>query len=219
MAQQALVIGLGQFGMAVAKSLTEKGIEVLAVDRNKELVDIIANFAIEAVQIDVTDDMALTQLMPEKYELAICAIGDESKESSIICTALLRQHGVSRVIARSCDSIHARILKLVGAHLVVNPEMEYGQRLSSRLIYEKVVSDMPLGNDLHITEFHLPDSFAGSTLQALALPKRFEVTVIAIRNSKSDIISLPNPTEPLQKEDNLIAISKPNAISLLMEIN
>lgn len=214
---QALVIGLGQFGMSVAKSLTEKGVEVLAVDRNRELVEIAAGLGIEAVQLDATDENALMQTIPANRDLAICAIGEESKESSIICTALLRQCGVSRVVARSCNAIHTRILKLVGAHLVVNPEMEFGQRLSSRLIYSKVISDMPLGSDLHITEVQIPGKFVGSTLKDLALPKRYETTVIAIRCSKTDAITLPDPEAVLQPEHNLIVISKPDAISKLME--
>ena len=34
MSQQVLIIGLGQFGMSLARTLTEKGAEVLAVDRD-----------------------------------------------------------------------------------------------------------------------------------------------------------------------------------------
>lgn len=217
MAIQALVIGLGQFGISVAKSLTEKGVEVLTIDRKKELVEIASGLGMESIRIDATDENALMQTLPANRDLAICAIGEESKESSIICTALLRQSGVSRVVARSCNSIHTRILKLVGAHLVVNPELEFGMRLSSRLMYSKVISDMPLGNDLHITEIQTPEKFIGSTLRDLALPKRYEITVIAIRYSKTDAISLPTPQTVLQSEHNLIVISKPDTISKLME--
>jgi trk system potassium uptake protein TrkA len=95
--------------------------------------------------------------------------------------------------------------------------MEFGQRLSSRLVYSKVISDMPLGSNLHITEVQIPESFAGSTLRDLSLPKRYEITVIAIRGSKTNSISLPDPQGVLQAEDNLIVISKPEAISKLME--
>lgn len=217
MKQQALVIGLGQFGISVARSLREKGVDVLAVDRNKELVDIASGLGIESIQLDATDETALTQTAPASRDLAVCAIGEESRESSIICTALLRQCGVSRVVARSCNAIHARILKLVGAHLVVNPEMEFGQRLSSRLIYSKVITDMPLGSDLHITEIQIPEHFIGLSLQDLSLPKRYEITVIAVRSSRTDAISLPDPKSTLRSEDTLIVISKPDAISKLME--
>ena len=36
MSQQILIIGLGHFGMSLARTLAEKGAEVLAVDVNKK---------------------------------------------------------------------------------------------------------------------------------------------------------------------------------------
>ena len=39
MNKQAMVLGLGQFGMAVARSLSARGVEVLAVDAEPERVE------------------------------------------------------------------------------------------------------------------------------------------------------------------------------------
>lgn len=64
MAQQILVIGLGQFGMSLARTLSEKGAEVLAVDRRKQLVEEVAAFVAEAVAIDATDEAELVRLAP-----------------------------------------------------------------------------------------------------------------------------------------------------------
>lgn len=217
MAQQALVIGLGQFGMAVARSLAEKGVEVFAIDRREDLVEDAADFAAESAQLDATDEDALAQVLPGTRDFAVCAIGKESREGSIICTALLRQHGVPRVIARAGDLIHARILRLVGAHLVVNPDQEFGERLANRLLYERIVTDMPLGHDLRITEFNLPDSFAGQTLQELALPRRFGVMVVAVRRSGQENVMLPDPAAVLRSGDSLVVVSKEAAIANLME--
>jgi trk system potassium uptake protein TrkA len=217
MPQQALVIGLGQFGMAVAQSLTEKGVEVLAIDRDRDLVELAANVATEAIQLDATDEGALSEVTPGKRDLAVCAIGDDSKEASIICTALLRQLGVPRVVARAGNELHARILRLVGAHVVVNPEQEFGQRLANRLIYEKIVSEMPLGSDLRITEFQLPPSFEGQTLAKLSLPRRFGVMVVAVRRPLEGAVVLPDPNAVLQPGDNLIVVSKEAGLSRLMK--
>jgi len=217
MPKQALVIGLGQFGMAVAQSLEEKGVEVLAIDRDRDLVEIAVNVTTEALQLDATDEGALAQVMPGRRDLAICAIGDDSKEASIICTAILRQLGVPRVVARAGNKLHARILRLVGAHVVVNPELEFGQRLANRLIYEKIVSDMPLGSDLRMTEFELPSGFEGETLATLALPRRFGVMVVAIRRPEESAVELPDPNAILRRGDHLIVVSKEAALSKLMK--
>ena len=99
MNKQAIVIGLGQFGMAVAQVLSERGMEVLAVDLVESRVRAAAEFTAEAACFDAMDTDALMRTSPERREVCICAIGDESREASIICTALLRQMGAPRVIA------------------------------------------------------------------------------------------------------------------------
>jgi len=215
MAQQILIIGLGQFGMSLARTLSEKGAEVLAVDRRKALVEEAAAFVTEVVLVDATDESELARLEPAKRDCCICAIGDDSKEASIICTALLRQMGAPWVIGRANNAMHRRILLLVGAHLVVNPEEEFGRRFANRLINRHVISDMPLGEDLHLTELSIHPSMVGKSLIELALPKRFGVMVVAIRRGTPSKVLQPDPSEPLAANDRLIIVSSESAIPKL----
>lgn len=212
MSQQILIVGLGQFGMSLARTLSDKGAEVLAVDRCKELVEEASVFVAEAIVLDGTDETGLARLQPGKRDSAICAIGDDSKEASIICTALLRQMGVPWIIARANNALHQRILQLVGAHLVVNPEQEFGKRFANRLMNRQVVADMPLGDDLHLTEISIQPSMIGKNLVELALPKRFGVMVVAIRRGTPSRILQPSPNDLLQENDNLIIVSSESAI-------
>lgn len=219
MQRQALVVGLGQFGSAIARSLASHGVEVVAVDTREERIQAMAPFVAEVVAFDAKDEAALKRLAPQRRDLCICAIGDESRESSIIVTALLRQMGAPRVIARATDDLHARILTLVGAHEVVNPEQAFGARLASRLAFSGIVDELPLGDDLVITELRTPPSFVGQNLLDLALPRRHNVTVVAIRRVENSIgqLALPNPREPLRSDDILVVVSPPGAVHLLTE--
>lgn len=215
MPQQILIIGLGQFGMSLARTLSDKGAEVLAVDRRTSLVEEASTFVAESLVVDATDETALVRLQPGQRDAVVCAIGDDSKEASIICTALLRQMGTPWIISRANDAMHQRILKLVGAHLVVNPEQEFGQRFANRLINRHIVADMPLGDDLHLTEISIQPSMVGKTLLELALPKRFGVMVVAIRRGSPRRVLQPSPTDPLQEQDSLIIVSSESAIPKL----
>ena len=217
MSQQILIIGLGHFGMSLARTLAEKGAEVLAVDVNKNLVEEASSFVTEAMVVDATDEAELARLEPGKRDSAVCAIGDDSKEASIICTALLRQMGTPVVIARANDKMHQRILHLVGAHQVVNPEQEFGKRFANRLLYRNVIADTNLGEDLHLTEICIQPSMIGKNLIDLALPKRFGVMVVGIRRGTPAKILPPSPEEPLQVGDNLIIVSNESAIPRLIK--
>jgi trk system potassium uptake protein TrkA len=219
MSQQIIIIGLGQFGMSLARTLSEKGAEVLAVDRRKNLVDEASTFVAEAIAVDGTDEAELARLDPRKRDVAVCAIGDESKEASIICTALLRQMGAPWIVARANNAMHQRILQLVGAHLVVNPEQEFGQRFANKLVNQHIISDMPLGDDLHITEIKIQQSMIGKNLVELALPKQFGIMVVAIRRGVPSKILQPSSNDPLQEGDNLIIVSSESALAKLTRRN
>ena len=215
MAQQILIIGLGRFGMSLAATLSERGVEVLAADRRSTLVEEAATCVTEAVIIDATDETELARLEPRQRDAAVCAIGDDSKESSIICTALLRQMGAPLVVARAIDKMHQRILQLVGAHQVVNPEQEFGKRFANRLLYRDVIADTNLGDDLMLTEIRIMPAMIGKNLVELELPRRFGVMVVGIRRGRPSKIISPSPNEPLQAEDNLVIVSNDFAIAKL----
>jgi trk system potassium uptake protein TrkA len=217
MAQQILIIGLGQFGMSLARTLSEKGAEVLAVDLNKDLVEEVADFVTEALVIDATDEAELSRLEPAKRDAAVCAIGGDSKEASIICTVLLRQMGTPLVVARANDKVHRRILQLVGAHQIINPEQEFGKRFANRLLYSKVVTDTVIGEDLQLTEICVQPSMIGKNLIALALPRRFGVMVAGIRRGAGGKVMQPSPDDILRADDNLILVSSESAIPKLIQ--
>ena len=215
--RQALVVGLGQFGLALVEALVHNGIEVLAVDDRRDRVEAAAALHAEAARLDATDEAQLGRLSPERRDLCVVAIGDEGREASIIVTALLRQMGAPRVIARATNPVHERILTLVGAHEVVNPERNFGERLAARLAFQGVLDVLPLGDDLLITEVELPAEFAGRTLRELALPRRFKVNVVAVRRAgaTSGRLVLPSADETLQRGDILVLISTPRAARAL----
>jgi len=217
MKRQVLVIGLGQFGMAVARALVARQVEVLAVDLSEDRVRAAAAFVTEAACFDATDESSLARTSPERRDVCLCAIGDESKEASIICTALLKQMGARRVIARSDDDLHARILSLVGANHVVNPEREFGDRFANQILHEGIRGEMPLGEGVLITEVTVPDAFVGKTLGDLKLPKRFGVTVVAIRKGGTGAIVMPSSDSTFETGDVMVVVAKERAVAQMMD--
>lgn len=217
MRRQALVIGLGQFGMSVARALAARQVEVLAVDLSEDRVRTASAFVTEAACFDATDEAALGRTSPERRDVCLCAIGDEAKEASIICTALLKQMGARRVIARSNDELHARILTLVGANQVVNPEREFGDRFANQILHAAIRGEMSLGEGVLITEVTVPEAFVGKTLGTLGLPARFGVTVVAIRKGGTGAIVVPGPGSTLESQDVMVVVAKERAVSRMME--
>jgi len=70
-----LVAGLGRFGTAVALTLVQDGVEVLAIEQDPRLVEIWADELIHVVQADCSDDDVLRQLGVGQFDHAVVAIG------------------------------------------------------------------------------------------------------------------------------------------------
>ncbi|MCB9889351.1 MAG: TrkA family potassium uptake protein [Planctomycetes bacterium] len=215
--QQAIVIGLGHFGTSVVRSLAGHGVEVLAVDSVEERVQAVAAEVAEAMCFDATDMEALARTSPEKRDVCVCAIGDDAKEASIICTALLRQAGATRVIARANDDVHARILKLVGAHQVVNPERAFGERFASQIVHAGIKGEMLLGEGVLLSEVVTPEAFVSRSLGQLRLPNAFGVTVVAIRKGTSGTVVLPDADTVLAEGDVMVVVAREGVVAKMME--
>jgi trk system potassium uptake protein TrkA len=203
--------------MAVARALVARQVEVLAVDVSADKVRSASAFVTEAACFDATEEPALARTFPERRDVCVCAIGDEAKEASIICTALLKQMGAQRVIARSNNELHARILTLVGAHEVVNPEREFGERFANQILHAGIRGEMRLGEGILITEVLTPASFAGHSLTELKLPRRFGTTVVAIRKGGSGAVVMPSADSTVEAGDVLVVVGGERAVASMLE--
>lgn len=212
MRKQIMIIGLGQFGMALAQTLSERGVEVMVVDISQEKVDAAAGFATHAVAADITDENALAQLLPQERDSVICAMGSSAKESAIICTALLRQLGCKHIVARASNITYRRILFMVGAHEVIIPEQDFGRRFATHLLYRDMIADYS-ARELDLTEIKLPEFMIGKTLDQLALPKKYGIIVAAVRHE--GVLNRPAPEKPLEENDMLLIVSDESAIAKL----
>lgn len=214
MVGQFVVIGLGMFGRNVAINLARSGQVVLAIDMDESEVDRIAPELDSVVRADATDEEALRELRLERMSCAVVAIRAQSMESSILATALLRQIGVPRIVARSLSELHARVLRAVGAHEVVSPEEEMGQRLARRLAEPNVLERLDLGEDAELAELAAPESFIGKSLVELEVRRQFGVTVVAIRRGGSVHASI-RPSVQIEPDDVLVVIGDPAGVRRL----
>ena len=196
MPYQCAVIGLGRYGTEVALSLARRNFPVLAIDQDRELVESISNEVDKALCLDTTSESALRDARINEMTYVVVAIGDDNVESSILTTALLKQIGVPRIIARAATDLHGKILRIVGASEVVNPEREMGVRTAQRIITPGLADLIPLSDGAALAELRVPDSFVGQTMIDLRIRSRYGVTVVGIRRDVTDTETGDEPVSP-----------------------
>lgn len=208
------VIGAGRFGRSVAERLASRNRSVLVVDRDPEQVQSLAHLVDAAVCLDATDEQAFAELRLDQYGCVIVAVGADSIEGSVLVTALLRQAGVARIVARAITTLHARVLLAVGAHEVVNPEKSMGEQLADDLCHPNVMSRLQFADGTTLAEVECPQAFGGKSLVDLDVRNRYGVTVVAIRRGGAEL-SRPDPMMALGAGDVLVVLGTLEAIERL----
>lgn len=174
-----LVVGLGRFGGALAETLVELDYEVLAIDADGDLVQSYSEKLTHVVEADSTDVAALRQLGAQDFGRAVVAIGTDI-ESSILTTSSLVDLGIPEIWAKAVTEAHGRILDRVGAHHVVFPEHDMGERLA-HVVTGKMIDYIELDPHFALVETCAPAALVGKTLGEAEVRKRYGITVVCIK--------------------------------------
>ena len=174
-----VVIGLGRFGYHLAGALTRLDHEVLAIDRDPAQVQRWSAELDRVVQADATEELALRQLGVADFSRVVVAIG-ASVEASVLTVLALTELGIPQIWARATSEKHAKILHSVGAHHVVFPEAETGERVA-HLIVSRMLDFIEFGDDFAIAKVRVPAPLVGRALRELAPQDRYGVMVVGAK--------------------------------------
>ena len=211
--KQFIVLGLGRFGMSLAKTLCELGQEVLAVDESEELVNEAAPYVTQALQMDATDETALAELGVNNFDAAIVSIGQNTRDSILVCV-LLKELGVPYVIAKANDALHAKVLRKIGADRVVFPERDMGARVARSIMTPNVLDLMNLSDDYQIVEIHVPEKWVGNSIIGVNVRRHYGLNILAIHREGRFLMS-PAPDLSFEEQDTLLVMGRKNDIERL----
>ena len=213
--QSYAVLGLGRYGMAVARELAENGAEVLAVDKDEELVNSASAFIPYCKCADVTDAEALRQLGIANFDVAILSMAS-SLEASVMAVMLCKELGVKTVIAKGASEMNCRILRRVGADKVVFPEHESGVRLAKGLLSAGFTDIIELSRDVSMLELEIRPDWVGKSLAELSLRRKYSINVVAIVKNSQINVSV-DPEKPLEAGMKLIVIANVDKLRRLLK--
>ncbi|MFH0813047.1 MAG: TrkA family potassium uptake protein [Pseudomonadota bacterium] len=213
--KRVVVIGIGIFGLNVVKELSKRGVEVIAIDKKKEAVQQIKDFATKAILADGTDKGVMDSIGLREDDVVIVSFGEDLAASTLI-TLHLRQLKIKEIIVKAPNEEHKQILEKVGATEVIIPEKEMALKVVKSLVTPNVLDYIPVSNDYMIFELAAPNSFIGKTIGELQLRSKYHMEVIAIRDILTDKFHMvPKADFVLKDSDLLVVISKEEDIQKL----
>ncbi len=179
-----VVIGLGRFGGAVAQSLMELGHDVMGIDRDADAVQAWADRLTHAVQADAGNAMVLRQLGVADFRHAIVGIGDDMAASLMTLMALTELE-IGDIWVKALTAEHGRIAQRIGAHHVVFPEADMGERVA-HLISARMIDYIAFDDGFAIAKIQAPPVTHGRTLAEAGVREAFGVTVVGVKRPGSD---------------------------------
>ena len=206
--KRVVVIGLGIFGSQLARQLYDKGIEVVAIDKNKDVVQRIKDHSTKAVLADATDKEVLESIGIDAADTVVISFGEDLSASTLL-TLSLKEMKVKEVIVKVPNEDYKRILLKVGASEAIIPEREIANKVARSIISPNVLEYLPITEDYTIVELAPPSSFIGKSLAELDLRKRYQLQVIAIRDVLLEKLQMvPRASSIIKDSDVLVIIGR-----------
>jgi trk system potassium uptake protein TrkA len=213
-----VVLGLGSFGMALATRLSKNGCRVTGVDSDEERVEEIKDDVYEAIVADVTDPDFLSQLSLEQAQCVIISLG-ESIEPSLLAALHCKELKARRIVVKGVTHEHGRILRKIGVEHVVFPEVDMAHQLADRETWSNVLDFLPIDDRHSLLEIAVPGSLAGKTLQEADIRRRYQISVLGVKDALTGELTInPGPEVRLTDDQLLLVIGPKEALETFREV-
>ncbi len=210
--KRVVVIGLGIFGSQIARQLYESGLEVVAIDKNRDVVQRIKDHSTKAVLADATDKEVLESIGIDAKDTVVISFGEDLSASTLL-TLYLKEMKVKEIIVKVPNEDYKRILLKVGASEAIIPEREMANKVARSIISPNVLEYLPISEDYTIVELAPPTAFIGKSLADLDLRKKYALQVIAIRDVLTNKMQLvPRASAIIKDSDVLVIIGREDDI-------
>ncbi|HOK40474.1 MAG TPA: TrkA family potassium uptake protein [bacterium] len=217
--KQIVVIGLGDFGFNLAVKLSEFGEQVIAIDKNRDLIQEIKDKVELAICADAREKETILKIIDKEIDIVVIAVGNDL-ETSILTTLYLKESGIKEIYVKSNNNDHSKILKLIGATKIIFPENEIAIKLATQLSNPNFIDYLPLMKGYSIVEIKAPKEFQNKSISELKLRSTYYINIIAIKNINTNQINMfPSADYVIKNSDNLIIAGKDNDIIRVQKLD
>ncbi len=214
--KSVLLIGLGDFGMHIAKELSDSNSEVLAVDINEDRVNEALKYVTDAQIGDCTNKEYIQSLGVSNFDVCVVTIGDDL-QSSLVTVTLLKELGAARVVARASNEMHETLLEKVGADSTMYPEKQLASWTAVSCTSDTVLDYIKLSDDYAIFELLVPSEWIGKSVVEIDVRKKYAVNVLGIKRDDDLTMSI-SPSTVFEENDSVFVLGNKKAIQKAFKI-
>lgn len=181
----------------------------MAVDEDMDRVEEAADKVSFAMAADVGDPEVIEAMGARNLDGVVVAVS--GMEASILATMVSKEIGVPYVITKARNDLHEKVLKKVGADVVIFPEREMGMRIARSMVSKNFADWIALSDEYSMIETAIPQKWVGKTLLDLDVRKNYDVSVDGNQKMGEFEVS-PDPKKTLEEGILMILIGSNKAL-------
>jgi len=206
-----IVVGIGQVGVHVVKSLTWGGHDVVAIDQERSVIaDIEEHYDVMTIVGYGANERVLKNAGVAKADLVVAVTNDD--EVNLITALAARQLGAKKVVARvqgEAWSSHQEGVSygMLGVDVVVNPRLLLAQEIAKIARSHGALEVIDLANDrVELVQMELTSScrMLKKPLARLELPPNTLIAAV-VRDGE---LSVPGGADVLRAEDRIYLLGR-----------
>ena len=210
---KCIIIGLGNFGMALAQRLTAMGYEVIGVDKDIDKVNAYKDSIKNTICLNLNNEQAARNLPLKDADLNIVSLGKDAG-ASILTVAILKQNGAKRIIVRAISTLHKTVLEAMGITEIIQLEKEYADFFATKVELGTTIDSYVVDDDHLIIEWEIPPRFIGRKLGDAKFEEEFGLKLIALKRydakiDKSLVMNNPSDETVFVEKDVFVLFGHP----------
>ena len=199
--KQVTIIGGGNVGLMLAQNLEKANIRIKLIEydykRCEELTENLKNTLV------LNGDGANFELLQDERvgDSDVVVSVTDNDEKNLLCSLLVKQLGVPKVITRVSKNVNANLFEKVGIDVAISQNLAAIDVIENHLIKTdiEILATVERGQG-EVLEISVPFNFPANLIMNLKLPGRAIIAIIQRRNR----VIIPRGTTQVLPFDNLI---------------
>ncbi|MBO5738133.1 Trk system potassium transporter TrkA [bacterium] len=208
------IIGGGNVGLKLAKSLEDLKLNIKIIERDENRCEILAEELDNSLVIhgDGTDLELLSEEDIGTSDVVVSVTNNDEK--NLLCSLLVKQMGVNRVISRVSKIANATLFEKVGVDITISSKNASLNEIKSSLCGTNIgiLATVEQGKG-EVLKILLAEDFKTTKIMDMKLPAKAIVGVIQRRNR----IIIPNGATQIMNGDNLIIFTTSENAPIIRE--
>ncbi len=204
-----IMMGLGNYGSAIARGLQEYGWHLAVVDFDPKVHEKGRDMGLSVIYGDVSDPEIFEQLPIAKASWVLCTIRDHVLALSLLRLLREKKFG-GRIALAAAESRHVSEYRRRGAHIVLQPFNDAAEQAVETI--NGSIQSIPGLRDwpvvLEEASLQPGSVFTGKTLREIDIRSELGISVLAISRAGNTYFN-PNPNFRMYPGDRIVLLCPP----------